>query len=219
MKCLLVILALLAAPNGMALEARDLRGLDVLVDSIDGPVLVDGVGMRIRRVTGAGVPQLAVRIEERWRREGSPVQQRAHAGWQLLMRLDGSRNEVIQWQAGPEGARLLHSILDLRRTVSAPKDAFRLPSGCRWGRRVEGEAGHDAWLQQTAICRMGADDLRRQLRRQLVEQGWTVHADTTAVLQVSNAAMQADVFVTPAPVAGRSIVIWLAVRSAAGATP
>lgn len=219
MKCLLVILGLLAAPVGMALEARDLRGLEATLDPIHEPLRVDGVGVRVQRVTGSGVPQLAARIEARWRKEGSPVQQREHAGWKLLARLEGSRNEVIQWRMGPAGPQLLHSIVDVRQPVPASKDAFRLPVGCRWGRRVEGRAGDNTWQQHTALCRTTVENARRVLREQLVAQGWGVHADTASVLQVSTAGTQADVFVTPAPVAGQSMVVWLAVHSAAGAKP
>lgn len=201
----------LAMPSP-ALEPRDARGLSVVVERIPESVLVDGLGVRIQTATGADVPQLAARIAQRWRREGSQLHQSRQAAWQLLARLEDGHSEVIQWRGSGTSAQLLHSVVDAMRAPARPTAApFTLPSHCAWGRVIEGEAGAKSYEQRTGWCRADASHVLAALRQRLPAQGWSLEGEGMA-LQLSRAGSAGELIVGPDPAREGSAVVWVATR-------
>src|SRR5690606_21655485 len=98
MLALALILILVPAQEISAIEARDVRGLDVAVERIDEPVIVDGVQLRIQRAQGVDVHQLASRIGQRWQVEGGTQRRLQQQGWQMLARWQDGRSDLIQWR-------------------------------------------------------------------------------------------------------------------------
>lgn len=217
MKAILPWLSLAVGIECAALEARDAQGLDVTIERLSEPVMVDGVVLRVQSATGPEVPALAARIEARWRQEGGPLREHTRDGWNSIARFEHGRNEVIQWRGQGDSAQLLHSLLDAMQRPQRPSAApFRLPSGCRWIRTIEGRAGQGTYQQHSAHCRAEPATVLEAIGRQLRSSGWIVHAGTTQVLRVSGAGLEAELIVVPGPSRAGSGVVWVASHPDAG---
>lgn len=213
MKVLLAFICGAFSLQSLALEARDVRGLDVVLEPIPEPVRVDGLGLHIRVASGADVPRLATRIEQRWRADGSVLQHHTQGPWKLVSRLVDGRSEVIQWHAGEASARLLHSVVDVMQAPARPTSGpFLLPPRCAWGRVVEGVAGPHAYVQQTARCRGSPASLQSALSLRLGAQGWKVKGGSGPTFEVVRAGVEAQLIVTAGTMPDESALIWLSAR-------
>lgn len=213
MKLLCAFMCAAFALPSVALEARDVRGLDVVLEPIPEPVLVDGLGMHIRVASGADVPRLAARIEQRWRTDGSVLRHHTQGPWKLVSRLVDGRSEVIQWHAGATSARLLHSVVDVMQAPARPTSGpFMLPPRCAWGRVVEGVAGPHAYVQQTARCQGSPASLQAALPLRLGAQGWKVKGGSGPTLQVARAGVEAQLIVAAGTMPDESALVWLSAR-------
>lgn len=217
MKTMLALLALAASVECAALEARDARGLDVTLERLAEPVVVDGVVLQVQSATGPDVPALAARIQTRWRQEGAPLREHTRDGWNSIARFEQGRNEVIQWRGQGDSAQLLYSLLDAMQRPQRPSAApFRLPSRCRWIRVIEGRAGQGTYQQHSAHCRAEPATVLEAIGRQLRSGGYIVHAGTTQVLRISGAGLEAELIVVPGPTRAESGVVWVASHADAG---
>ncbi|MEO6078691.1 MAG: hypothetical protein ABIQ86_02785 [Steroidobacteraceae bacterium] len=183
---LVVLVSVLSTPASLGFEAHLSAGLAVNIDRIAEPVVVDGVPMSMHRVTGAGVPEFARRIESLWRSQGSEVRILEQGLWTLRSRMVGARSEVIQSRTGPEGPELLWSSLDAGGPIqSAPDAGLTLPAGCMWGRGVSGQSEQHRYLQRSARCTLPIQELSRQLQRSVTKQGWRLltTADRSLLLE------------------------------------
>lgn len=219
MKTILAWLSLAVGIECAALEARDAQGLDVTIERLSEPVVVDGVMLQVQSATGPEVPALAARIEARWRQEGGPLRAHAPDGWNSIARFHQGRNEVIQWRGQGDSAQLLYSLLDAMQRPQRPSAApFRLPSRCRWIRVIEGRAGQGSYQQHSAHCRAEPGTVFEAIGRQLRSSGWTVHAGTPQVLRVSGPGLEAELIVVPGPTRAESGVVWVASHPDAAST-
>ena len=206
MKALLCLLVAFT-PWAAAIEARDARGLDVQVDAMPAPVSVEGVAMHVRLASGRDVPELARRIEQRWRLEGSEPRRMEAGGWQLLGRWDQGRNELIQWRGAGATAQLIFSLLDtLQQPLPPGRNPFPLPPGCTWVRVIE-DSEH---AQRTAYCRLASASVRQSIRALLGSLGWVIRHDTAASFEASRGTVSGTILVTPAPQPGHSALVWMA---------
>ena len=207
---------LLAGELTAAIEPADVRGLVVSVETIVGPMRVDGVPVSVTSVMGRDVDELAVRIERRWRNEGSPVQRQAHAGWQLVARLDAGRSELVQWRRRDGSGELLHSLLDPSHAAAASSRApFNLPGRCTWGRVVEGGAKGESFEQRTAHCRSGSAEALSAIARSLRAQGWQVAESIPGSLDLAHARLRGRLVVIDDPARG-SWLTWLGSKAVSG---
>lgn len=175
MRLLLAVTLVTLGEVASAIDARDARGLSVVVERIAEPLVIDGLAMHVERAQGAQVSELARRIEERWRHDRTVVLPSQHGDWYIRSRWAGLRIEVIQWRGQGDGAELLFSWFDasLRPDVPA-RDPLRLPSQCAWTRRVEGRLSAGRYVQQIARCRIGVEGLVSRLEPLLMQHEWTV---------------------------------------------
>jgi hypothetical protein len=214
MKNLFVMGCLLGASLAVALEKRDLGGLAVTVESIPEEVIVDGLALRIKRASGADVPQLAQRLQIRWRTEGSAVQSQQVEGWKSASRLDQGRNELIQWRGEGPDAELLHSSLVTGRLPrSRSRAPFALPGACAWGRVIEGVSGGSSFEQHTAQCAANAAALATAIQSRLQSLGWNIRSRMDAVWDVHRSGDHARLTLIEGPVPGSSSLVWLRVVS------
>lgn len=219
MRAVLALLLMSAALACGAIEARDARQLEVTIERLAEPVIVDGVRLQVHSAVGPDVARLAERIRLRWRQEGSLLSQHRHDGWHLLARLGSGHHEVIQWRGEGRSAQLLHSVLDATRAPARPPAApFRLPRSCAWMRVIEGRAGRDAYQQRSARCRAGPASVLDAIRRELQALGWTVREGAGQSLQVFAKHIDGQVTVTAGEARGESGVVWVG-RQAAGPGP
>ncbi len=90
--------------------------------------------MTVHRVTGAGVPELARRIERSGAARAARSKPCSRGSWTLRSRMLGAKSEVVQWRNGPEAPELLWSSLDATGPLQPTPDAgLALPAGCVWG--------------------------------------------------------------------------------------
>ena len=171
---MLQVLAAAGALAGQIIDQRLMAGLKVQVDAMAAPVVVDGVAMRVQRITGAGVPELIRRAESLWQQQGSTVKTLQQRDWSLSTRMNGQVSEVLQWRGRGQGAELLWSSLDTSVKPRPANSGPRLPAGCVWGRSVSGQAAVQSYAQRTARCRQSPHELAVQLRQSLPSQGWAV---------------------------------------------
>jgi hypothetical protein len=165
--------------------SRLAAGLAVHTDPVPEPMAVDGVAMTIHRVTGAGVPELARRIEADWRRQGSPVHTHQQGGWTLRSRIHGHSSEVLQWRTSLEGPELLLSSLDARSVARPTPDAnIQLPPGCKWGRSISGKSQQHSYIQRSARCPLSVKALRPDLLASLSREGWRIRSRSATGLLV-----------------------------------
>lgn len=215
MRMLLACITGAFALQAAAIETRDARGLQVVVERIDGSIRIDGLAMQIQAASGRDVAQLAARIEQRWRDEGSTLQHHAQSPWKLVTRLHDGRSEVIQWRGSGASARLLHSVVDaMRATKQAAAAPFVLPPQCAWGRVVEGTAGPAAYAQHSAHCRMPPASLVAMLRQRLAAQGWSVQGERGLALQLVRPGIDAELIIAPGQARDESAVVWVSTRLA-----
>lgn len=213
MKALFAFICAALAMQALALEARDARGLEVVIERIAEPVHVDGLAMRIQAASGPDVPRLAARIAQRWRAEGSVLQHHTHSPWRLVSRLVDGRSEVIQWQTGETSARLLHSVVNAMQAPARPTPGpFVLPPRCAWGRVVEGIAGATAYVQHTARCQVSPASLHATLRQRLAAQGWTVQGGSGPPFQVARRGVEAQLIVAAGTTREETAVVWISTR-------
>lgn len=219
MKAILALLTLIAGIECAALEARDAQGLDVTIERLSEPVVVDGVVLQVQSATGPQVPALAARIEARWRQEGGLFREHARDGWNFIARFEEGRNEVIQWRGQGDSAQLLYSLLDAMQRPQRPSPPpFRLPSRCRWIRVIEGRAGQGTYQQHSAHCRAEPATVLEAISRQLRSGDWIVHPGTPRVLRVSGRGLEAEVIVVPGSTRAESGVVWVASHPDAGSS-
>jgi hypothetical protein len=154
-------------------------GLKVSVESVDEPMIVDGVPLLVQRASGEAVPELAQRIESRWRSQGSHIRHLRSGTWTLLSRIDGGVSELVQWRSGRSFAELLASTVDVRRAPQATAGPdLRLPAGCSWGRTVNGTAQGRSFRQHSARCERGPAGLIDEILSQVERDGWEVQSRT-----------------------------------------
>lgn len=210
MNALVLIAFMLVAPLASAVEARDLRGLAVVVEHIAEPIAVDGVAMHIQRLQGRDIRRLAQRIEERWRAERSPIQQSAHNGWQIRSRWVGLHSEVIQWRQTGEQAELVFSWFDVSLRPEPPAAApVALPPRCMWIRSIAGKAAHHRYRQMTARCRVAPAQLAHQLESTLMRHDWAVVHRSNATWDLARRHERARVSLMSVAADGESAMVWL----------
>lgn len=206
----LMLLLLLIAPGVNAIEARDVGGLDVAVERIGEPVIVDGVAMRIQRAQGVDVNQLAMRIEQRWQREGGALRHLEQQDWQMLGRWQEGRSDLIQWRGEGSNAELLYSRLDtLQKPLRQSAPPFSLPSGCAWGRSIEEDYSGRRYLQRSAVCRGNTAQLQPAMRAALSAQGWMFRSETAAAMEVVRESVHGTLLFAPGPDRHHSAVVWI----------
>lgn len=212
MRFLFIMACLLGTSLAATFERRDLGGLSVTVESIPEVVIVDGLTLNITRASGVGVPQLAQRLQLRWRTEGSVVSAQQVEGWNIVSRLDRGRNELVQWRGEGGRAELLHSSLvtdqQPRRRARAP---FDLPRACAWGRVIEGVSGHSTFEQHTARCKEAAATVTAGLPSRLQALGWSIRSRADAVWDMQRSSDHARLTLIDGAAGGSSLV-WLHVH-------
>lgn len=176
---LLMVVLLMSPAAAAALDGHLYRGLDVVVDEIGEPVVVDGVQMAIQRFSGSGVPELANRVESSWKSHGSVIRSMQQGRWTLRSRMRAGASEVVQWRADPGGPELVWSSVDVTAPVHAAIDTrLSLPATCIWGRSVSGRSVAGAFLQRSARCSLPLRELLASLRNSTAAQGWRVRSAT-----------------------------------------
>jgi hypothetical protein len=214
---LLLLLILVPAQGADAIEARDATGLDVAVERISEPVTVDGVQLRIQRAQGRDVPQLVSRIGQRWQVEGGTQRRLHQQGWQMLARWQDGRSDLIQWRGEGSDALLLYSRLDtLQQPQRRSAPPFSLPSGCAWGRVVEGESMGRQYLQRSAVCRASSAAVQPALRAVLQAQGWTLRGETAATMELAQRDVQGTLVFARGRNLHETALVWIGVSSMAG---
>jgi hypothetical protein len=211
---LLVLFAATAVVNPLSagIDARLTSGLVVDVDRIPEPLSVDGVLMNVQRATGAGVPELARRIEATWRREGGQVEMQQQGNWMVRSRLLGARSEVMQWRTDTDVPELLVSVLDVLAPVHpVPSPGLTLPAGCTWGRSVHGRGGSKPYLQRSARCLHSTQSLSSQLKRTLPAQGWKILVATDSGMQIGRPGAEGFVGFSYRPGDQATWLTWLRV--------
>lgn len=192
LRLLIIAASAFAIPVSQGFEAQLAAGLTVTIDRIPEPVAVDGIPMTVHRVTGAGVPELARRIEAQWRSQGSEVKALQQGSWTLRSRMLGAKSEVVQWRNGPEAPELLWSSLDATGPLQPKPDAgLALPAGCVWGRSVSGSSGPRRYLQRSARCTLSVHELSLQLQHSLPSQGWRLRSATDRGLLLDRPGVEA----------------------------
>jgi len=213
MRALFIIVCLFAATLAAPFEKRDLGGLAVTVEAIPEEVIVDGLAVNITRASGAGVAQLAQRLQVRWRTEGSVVHAQQMDGWNIASRLDQGRNELLQWRGEGERAELLHSFLVIdRQPRGRARAPFALPRACAWGRVIEGVSGGSAFEQHAAHCETPAQALTAALQPRLQGLGWSIRRRSDAVWELQRSSDHAQLALIDGPARGSSLV-WLRVHA------
>jgi hypothetical protein len=213
MKLLFIMACVLGTSLAATFERRDVAGLAVAVEVIPEEVIVDGLAMHITRASGAGVQQLAQRLQLRWRNEGSVVRAEEVEGWTIASRLDQGRNELVQWRGEGQRAELLHSSLVIdRQPRGRARAPFALPRACKWGRVIEGAGGDSAFEQHTARCKAAAATLSATLRSRLQGLGWVIRSRADAVWDLQRSSDHARLTLIDGPGSGSSLV-WLRVHA------
>jgi hypothetical protein len=214
---LLLLLILVPAQGADAIEARDATGLELAVERISEPVTVDGVQLRIQRAQGRDVPQLVSRIGQRWQVEGGTQRRLHQQGWQMLARWQDGRSDLIQWRGEGSDALLLYSRLDtLQQPQRRSAPPFSLPSGCAWGRVVEGESMGRQYLQRSAVCRASSAAVQPALRAVLQAQGWTLRGETAATMELAQRDVQGTLVFARGRNLHETALVWIGVSSMAG---
>jgi len=212
MKVLLALLGMWCM-SATGLEARDTRGLSLMVERIAEDIRVDGLTMQVHSATGRDVAELAARIEARWRAEGSVVQS-AQSRWQMLSRFERGRSELIQWRGEGPSAQLLHSILDTTRPAARPaSEPFTLPLHCAWGRVIEGRAGLGSFEQRTGRCSNSSGTVFAAVQRSLATQGWNVSRASGTALELARDGIEGRLFITQDAGDAATAVVWIARRA------
>jgi hypothetical protein len=207
----------LLAQGAIAIEARDARGLQVTIERIGEPVIVNGVELRIQRAQGIDIAQLASRIEQRWRTEGGELRHLHLQGWQMLGRWQDGRSDLIQWRGEGSDALLLYSRLDtLQQPQRRSAPPFSLPSGCAWGRVVEGESMGRQYLQRSAVCRASSAAAQPAVRAVLQAQGWTLRGETAATMELAQRDVQGTLVFARGRNLHETALVWIGVSSMAG---
>jgi hypothetical protein len=214
---LLLLLILVPAQGADAIEARGATGLELAVERISEPVTVDGVQLRIQRAQGRDVPQLVSRIGQRWQVEGGTQRRLHQQGWQMLARWQDGRSDLIQWRGEGSDALLLYSRLDtLQQPQRRSAPPFSLPSGCAWGRVVEGESMGRQYLQRSAVCRASSAAVQPAVRAVLQAQGWTLRGETAATMELAQRDVQGTLVFARGRNLHETALVWIGVSSMAG---
>jgi hypothetical protein len=201
----------IAAPP--ALDTTLVAGLAVTIERIPEPIAVDGVLMSVQRVTGAGVPELARRIETAWHRQGSRVEARQQESWIVRSRIHGSRSEVLQWRADARDAELLLSSVALQEPIRRlPATGLTLPASCNWGRSITGSTSTHSFVQRSARCPHSRQTLSLQLREVLSRQGWNIRTATDSGLVVERAGLEGFIGLSIQEAGAATWVSWLRVE-------
>jgi hypothetical protein len=211
------VLLLAATASGIAaspaLDTTLLAGLAVTIERIREPMAVDGVLMTVQRATGAGVPELARRIEATWHRQGSRIETRQQESWIVLSRIHGRNSEVLQWRSDTRDAELLLSSLGLQEPVRPlPVTGLTLPATCTWGRTVAGNTSNHSYMQRSARCPHSRRKLSLQLRQALSTQGWNIRATTDSGLVVERAGSEGFISLSIQEGGAATWVSWLRVE-------
>lgn len=198
-------LLITCAPCAGAIEAGDVRGLDVRLEALPESVAVDGVMFEIQFASGRDIPELARRVEQRWRLQGSAVQHMQQRGWQLLARWERGQSELLQWRGDGGAAQLLFSRLDTTRAPARPGSGpMELPARCAWGRLIQDRS----LVLRTAFCRLSLPQLQAQVRTRLAAQGWSVQHASDVILDIARAGESARLTLTAGAQAGESALLW-----------
>lgn len=215
MKTAALVFILCIGRFALALESRDVLGLELVVQQPGGITLVDGIPVAIRRVQGTGVELLARRIAARWREAGA-VQELHQGSWRILSRWIGGRSELIQWRGEGPDAELLYSMLDPRVSAGQAAGLPRLPAFCSWGRTIRESAGQTPYRQATAWCRRSSTNVSGILSDSLRRAGWTVRAQTGSMLAIARGDTAGSLLLVPADGQNGNWVVWITAPSGPG---
>jgi hypothetical protein len=167
--------------GGWALTAPALNdslnhGLQIHSETIPGVTYVNGIAMRIVRITGQDAGKLQERILSIWKlRADRPVTSVVEGAWQIHSRIVNGRSEVLQSRSAGSESELLWSTADLRAsTFSSSAPALSLPAQCRTGNAVHGQSEGARFLQVTARCTGAAGDVLLALKRAAISSGFVV---------------------------------------------
>ena len=191
-------LSLLLAASHIAIGA-DLgtwRDLHVRVESLPGPILVNGLPLMVSRATGSDVHQLAKRLSDKWHKEGGAQGVRAETNgtWTILSRIHDAGMEVVQWRGSGGDAELLWSRSELTAHVRTPaRGGLRFPTGCIQGRTVSGQADTRAYSEQVARCKGSPRATLLAVQAVARAQGYEVLARDGQLL-ARNSASEVTVF-------------------------
>lgn len=168
--------------SGCALSATGLeawREFDVRIESMPGPVHVNGLAMVVHRAVGSGVAPLWTRLSQQWVREVGTqgVRSDVSGDWAILSRIQDGALEVLQKRGVGSNAELLWSRSDLRKPMQPqlPVD-LRLPSGCIAGRTVNGRAETGSYVQQVASCTGSPHAALSAMKTRAIRRGYAVQS-------------------------------------------
>jgi hypothetical protein len=183
----------LAAP---ALDDSLVHGLDVHSETIPGVTYVNGIAMRIARITGPDVGKLLERVLSNWRlRTDRPVASATEGAWQIHARIVNGRSEVLQRRTTGSESELLWSTADLRASAfSSPEPAVSLPLQCRKGNAVQGRSEGVRFLQLTARCSGTSGIALEAVRRAAAGAGFAVASSGTHQLSAKRGRIELLVF-------------------------
>ena len=216
---------------GLAVEAaaEDLRstarGLDVLVERVEGEVALNGVPVTISRAVGPGVTVLAERLVDRWRRESGQGSVRILqcCGWQVASRIHNGESQVVQWRTAGTQSELLWSTLGDPAPIPAPpKPKTPLPADCSWSGTIHGKVAGSHYLQISAQCALDAESALDLMIRRLADEGWHWQRHGRLVVSAGRGQVRAQLVASPvrgpatSPSRGQSSLVLLESRSARG---
>jgi hypothetical protein len=172
-----VLILLVASRFAAGSDPWTWHDLRVKVESSAEPILVNGLPLAVRRVTGSDVRLLAKRLEDKWREESGVrgVRSATHGNWMILSRLHDAGLEVVQWRDSGGGAELLWSRGDLPARIQLPgRTGLRFPPGCVPGRIVSGRIDSRKYVQQAARCKGSPRNMLSAVKASADRQGYEV---------------------------------------------
>jgi hypothetical protein len=175
----LAALLIAASHSTSAADPGEWRDLNLKMEPLGEPVLVNGVPMTISRVTGSDVGVFAQRMGDKWLVEGGVhgVRSTNSGRWTIISRLHGNGLEVLQWTGTGKDAQLLWSRSDLQsRTRPKFRGVLRFPTGCVPGRAVSGRVDTRSYWQQAAHCKGSTRNVLSSVRAIASTQGFAVQS-------------------------------------------
>jgi hypothetical protein len=152
----LAVILFAASCLASAADAEAWRDLNVQVEPLAEPILVNGLPLKVTSVTGSDVEVLARRMGDKWISESDAhvVRFESHGSWKIVSRIHGADLEVVQWTGRGKNARLLWSRSELLARIQTPvHGGLRFPPGCVAGRTVSGRIDARSYWQQAASCK------------------------------------------------------------------
>lgn len=218
MRIALWLLVLMWLPGGAsAFETADIAGLDVHVEALPDPVVVDGASFLIRRATGPSTSELVERVRLRWVAQGSATRAFQSGPWRVISRWSGDTSEVLQFRTVEGIPEAVHSTYrpdtGKARVRSAP---FSLPANCAWGRSISGRTSGSAYEQLSAYCRGSPETGRKSMLALLREAGWQVQGTGMSAFHVTRTDHEALLVIARTTGGGGYGLIWMDVLESGG---